>query len=414
MKDNTSTSILRFKQFHRFASLGYMLYVAVPCLIAQTSNTGEFVVTPNTRISMVNDFLNTNSGIFVNNGDAFFYGGIANEGMFDYVNADSQTRFVGSGSQIISGSEPIFTNDLLVANDSRLESAVAISGELQVDRLLDFSEGIVNTADASGKLIIESTASVINESNDSHVDGFIDKLGSTDFTFPVGDGGFYRFATLQNQQGRYSVRYVLNDPEETFPLGRRIGNGFTVSDEYWVVENDISELVLITISWDELTTTLASIVTDPDFIRLMRWDFEQEAWVEQIATVNFEARTVSSRQTIDGRAVFAIAGADEDIILPDGVIVWNAISPNGDGKNDYLLIENLEQLPNNEVTIYNRWGAIVFQTTDYDSNGNVFTGFAEGNDNRLLPSGTYFYVLAYDGSDGSRIENAGYIEIATD
>jgi gliding motility-associated-like protein len=76
-----------------------------------------------------------------------------------------------------------------------------------------------------------------------------------------------------------------------------------------------------------------------------------------------------------------------EVSCPDTVIIFNAISPNGDDKNDTWIIIGLNNIPNNEVTIYNRWGNLVYETTDYQ---NDWAGTYEGND---LPDSSYFYVL---------------------
>jgi gliding motility-associated-like protein len=91
-----------------------------------------------------------------------------------------------------------------------------------------------------------------------------------------------------------------------------------------------------------------------------------------------------------------------EIAVPP-VIVYNAVSPNGDGKHDYLELENVEFFPANTVVILNRWGDIVFEINGYDNSSNVF----EGNSNRggkgELPSGTYFYEI--DLKNGSKLIN---------
>ena len=46
----------------------------------------------------------------------------------------------------------------------------------------------------------------------------------------------------------------------------------------------------------------------------------------------------------------------------------NVISPNDDGANDLFSIENLPE--NTEVIILNRWGNIVFSSTNYQNNWN--------------------------------------------
>lgn len=76
--------------------------------------------------------------------------------------------------------------------------------------------------------------------------------------------------------------------------------------------------------------------------------------------------------------------------------IFNAISPNGDNKNSYFRIENIDVLePDNTVIIYNRWGSKVFEVEDY-SEANAFRGLNQnGNE---LPSGTYFYKIFFNSS----------------
>lgn len=78
------------------------------------------------------------------------------------------------------------------------------------------------------------------------------------------------------------------------------------------------------------------------------------------------------------------------------ITVYNALSPNGDGKNDALFIQYIDALPDtksNKLTIFNRWGSVVFEATDYDNTNNVFKGI--GNGGNELPTGTYYYTLEF-------------------
>lgn len=83
--------------------------------------------------------------------------------------------------------------------------------------------------------------------------------------------------------------------------------------------------------------------------------------------------------------------------------VPNIITPNGDGVNDALEIEGIARFPSNEISVYNRWGAMVFQTQNYQ---NDWYGTWNG---KPLPDGTYFYVLENIES-GETLQN-GYITI---
>ncbi len=81
------------------------------------------------------------------------------------------------------------------------------------------------------------------------------------------------------------------------------------------------------------------------------------------------------------------------------VIADNAMSANGDDKNDYFHIVGIENYPDNQVTIYNRKGEKVFTISHYDNRQRAFKGIIEGevslSNAALLPQDTYFYLIEY-------------------
>lgn len=87
------------------------------------------------------------------------------------------------------------------------------------------------------------------------------------------------------------------------------------------------------------------------------------------------------------------------VIDPSGSAVEAhlAVSPNGDGINDFLLIEGVQDYPGNHVSIINRNGIKVYNTTNYDNKGNVFAGKSNSGDQ--LPAGTYYYLVDYSVGD---------------
>jgi gliding motility-associated-like protein len=85
------------------------------------------------------------------------------------------------------------------------------------------------------------------------------------------------------------------------------------------------------------------------------------------------------------------------------------LSANGDGQNDFFLIDCLDQFENNRVEIFNRDGTRVFEMDGYNNLDRRFEGFSNiGAGTRQLPTGTYFYVI--DKGDGSEFIN-GYLEL---
>ena len=71
-----------------------------------------------------------------------------------------------------------------------------------------------------------------------------------------------------------------------------------------------------------------------------------------------------------------------DGMIPEG------ISPNGDGLNDYWVLDGLEFFPEAELIIFNRWGNEVYRKRNYFNDWNGTNGKGEP-----LPDGNYFYLL---------------------
>ena len=87
----------------------------------------------------------------------------------------------------------------------------------------------------------------------------------------------------------------------------------------------------------------------------------------------------------------------------DELIIFSGFSPNGDGVNDHFAILGVENFPNNEVSVFNRWGNRVFLKKGY-TNADGWSGTWEG---KHLPDGTYFYVI----NDGEGKQYSGYVQI---
>ncbi len=80
---------------------------------------------------------------------------------------------------------------------------------------------------------------------------------------------------------------------------------------------------------------------------------------------------------------------------------YNIITPNGDGQNDQLLIDNVQLYPGNSLTIFNRWGREVFATTNYNNTTNAW-GADPG-----IAAGVYYYLFKL--ADGSSTK--GWVEV---
>ena len=70
-----------------------------------------------------------------------------------------------------------------------------------------------------------------------------------------------------------------------------------------------------------------------------------------------------------------------DVVMPTG------FTPNEDGYNDYYVIRGLDNI-DNTLTIFNRWGNLVYEKKNYNNNWDGKT-----NNKQILPDGTYYAIL---------------------
>lgn len=76
------------------------------------------------------------------------------------------------------------------------------------------------------------------------------------------------------------------------------------------------------------------------------------------------------------------------------LLIPNAFSPNSDGQNDYFKIPNITDEKLIDFKVFNRWGTILFRTTDPKQG---WDGTIKG---QLQPVGVYGYVIRIGYPDG--------------
>jgi gliding motility-associated-like protein len=84
---------------------------------------------------------------------------------------------------------------------------------------------------------------------------------------------------------------------------------------------------------------------------------------------------------------------DDSVCSP--VTIHDGISPNGDGVNDTWIIDAIQEHPRNVVQIYDKFGDLVFEQSDYQ---NDWSG--RGKDGKALPDGTYYYLVKLNDDNG--------------
>jgi gliding motility-associated-like protein len=98
------------------------------------------------------------------------------------------------------------------------------------------------------------------------------------------------------------------------------------------------------------------------------------------------------------------------IVSPPKIIVDIAkvVTPDGNGINDYLIIENIEKYKENGIVIVDRWGSTIFKADGYDNDKISWKGTNQSGS--LAPTGTYFYSMSIQYGEQS-VQQTGFIEL---
>ena len=187
-----------------------------------------------------------------------------------------------------------------------------------------------------------------------------------------------------------------------------------------------SQIIFVTI--DNVIGGTADLCIEEDFdfdlFSLLSGDFDFEGtWTvtSNNATINGSYFNPSSLLDADGHYTFeqlqdtytfmytstgycptetevTITLNDECRALPcgdaDSVTISKAVTANGDQWNEYFEVTGIEGCGFTvEVQIFNRWGAMIYESKDYQNNWNAFTHGSSVGGSDKVPTGTYYYII---------------------
>ena len=74
--------------------------------------------------------------------------------------------------------------------------------------------------------------------------------------------------------------------------------------------------------------------------------------------------------------------------------IYEGVSPNGDGVNDYWRIEGIDYYSENNIRLFDRYNNLVYEARNYNNEERVWRGEAnQGLFRGKLPDGVYFYYI---------------------
>lgn len=310
--------------------------------------------------------------------------------------------FYGSSTISVSGAfMPVFY-DAEIANDQ----GVMLHTGMSIASNTNFIAGNFVTPRQQRDIYFNflQNAFYVGESNLSKVDGYATLNNEQNFIFPVGDSEQLRSLTL-NSTGTNSFAkcaYYLESPTnptsfpESFDPTKKPRTMGDISEvEFWHLEGSVSSNIQI--SWNE-RSNMAALTGEVEKIIPVGWSIAGRSWVNlgaaSVVGDLSQGFLISENFVPDDYAVitFASEATAKELLTLDNYLV----TPNGDGVNDALYIEELELSNDDTISIFNRQGQKVYEEDNYT---NGFTGYSNVDNlviNRAagLPNGVYFYVIA--------------------
>lgn len=379
-------------------------------------NLGVLHLDASAKVVSYGDFENKTNARFINDGKITFKKDVTNHGYFSFhEEGEREVVLQSEEKQNLQGSRPILFYHLTLNNHSIL--GVQISTDVEVHGVTDFEQGVLHNRETAGQIRFQTNASVQGVSSLSFIDGFVSRIGKGNFVYPIGHQGYYRKLNIYGNTGdtdNYVAVYHKENSDTYFPhVSKQKEIALINEEEYWeLLDYQTSDHVYIQFYLSEETTP-DIFLDNISQISIVAWDTKLAKWISLETIVDSSTKSLTSlfKTTIYGAYTMALKTSE---LEEESIEIFNAVNPKDIHGNQYFRIEGIHAFPDNELKIYNRWGALVYQTRAYDTQENVFEGISEGNitisKNKQLPEGTYFYVLKrLHPIEGKRLTNTGYL-----
>ncbi|MCH2021297.1 MAG: hypothetical protein MK207_02355 [Saprospiraceae bacterium] len=181
-------------------------------------------------------------------------------------------------------------------NELNLNIPISISHELNLIK------GLINTS-ALNLLTILDNGTLLTASNASYIEGPVEKIGDDSFTFPIGNGGFYRPISISapsNSNSSFIGEYFLSNPSSAYNTFIKDPSLELISTcEYWNLERtEGNSNVFVTLSWND--STGCGLKNLPQ-LKIARWDGNM--WKDH-GNSNTTASTISTGSPVNNFSPF--------------------------------------------------------------------------------------------------------------
>lgn len=375
---------------------------------AQFVNNGGTIFIDNEALVVIDHSLNGLSGAeIVNNGKLYVSGDIVNDATPDFFKKQTSTgTLVLNGTeQAIRGKNNISIYNLELQNDNvkNLYTTLFIGNELILNNaVLNAENNDIFIQNDDPSAIIRNSGYIATQQDARLVRNTAQR--NANYLFPVGslNQQYYQpvdIVTTGADKGSYAVTFhEYSAADDGFSLNAKDPSVGVVNDQYYYTIQQLSG------------TDNAGILFYTDSTRnntfsgIGVWSAKQNQW-ELPASATPQAGVFGNslnRAMLLALPDFAnihYTTVKEDPTRGSKLIqIPNSFTANGDGLNDFWEIKGIEKFPNNHVSIFNRWGELIYETRGYS-----FTNHFDASN---VMQGVYMYIVDVR-------DNKGYIKTYT-
>ncbi len=383
--------VLHGNRFLKLKSQLYILFILVGLVTQGQNQVGLYNGSGNIRIHT--------------DGNLGFHTNLINDAPFDQN--QGLVGFYGINALQVLGNTAASFNDVEIM----APGSVILQNALSVENNMNFVDGDFLSTKNNRTIFLDfgDTGFFTGENDVSKVTGFAAISNQDLFSFPVGDVDQLRPLVLESESppAMAICAYFFENPSEASSLNQTFNTlekareiGTVSTREFWIVESNVPGRA--TISWNARSALGGIPNVSFESIIAVGWSKASNRWevignFAQSGDVNQGFLTTQTFTPSDFEAItFATVPLPTDTFAVSNPTLGNYfLSPNGDGVNDFLIIDGMEDSPNNNIQIYNRFGQKVFEQNNYvdEFSGGTNTGSLITSQDIGLPEGVYYYLV---------------------
>ncbi|MDQ8006310.1 MAG: gliding motility-associated C-terminal domain-containing protein [Pedobacter sp.] len=374
-----------------------ILSICTSSLFGQLVNNGTVLfVDKNAQLTVSGNYVHKDGDV-VNNGEIVVKGDWSNKSKNPVFDTKSSGTVIFNSKASSFGGNPTLFPHLIFKGNGIFYAKAQLIARLSLD--ID---------DAEIQAVIPEAITVMNDNPLSlfRNTGFINtSLGSDgslvrytkageDYVFPLGvSANLLRFVTVKPKDANtIAMSFLDKDPSSGgYSRLSKTNSVGEINDAFYHVINRLKGTGGIDLTFHTSATE--------KYNNLARWT-RNTIWDKATSVPNKSNAAIAPgltqalyHQNADLALGSSVAFALAQVTNASPLELYNAFSPDGDGKNDTWEVKNIDAFPDNDLKIFDRSGNLVYRMNSYNS--------SKYWDGQNVASGTYIYILRVkiDGTD---------------